>query len=175
MGGTAYDRGLGVASPSTVDYYLGGNCTRLTGTAGIDDAVNAVGPEGGTASFAVEGDGRSRYDSGNVDRTASHEFTADLTGVRCSACSVGDAGDGGYNDRADWAGLRLTCAPAPAAPWPAFATPASATATSAHDGYPASAAVDGRQATIWHDEFSPQAPLPQSITFDLGRRERSAG
>ncbi|MGH3379291.1 MAG: NPCBM/NEW2 domain-containing protein [Actinoallomurus sp.] len=169
MGGTAYERGLGVASVSAIDYYLGGNCTRLTGTAGIDDAVNAVGPEGGTASFTVEGDGRSRYDSGDVDRTASHEFTADLTGVRVLTLRVGDAGDGGYNDRADWAGLKLTCAQAPSTPWPAFAAPASATATSAHAGYPASAAVDGRQATLWHDEFSPQAPLPQSITLDLGR------
>ena len=82
---------------------------------------------------------------------------------------VGDAGDGGYNDRADWAGLKLTCGTAPAAPWPAFAAPSSATATTSHDGYPASAAVDGRQATIWHDEFSPQAPLPQSVTVDLGQ------
>ncbi|MDN3354218.1 NPCBM/NEW2 domain-containing protein [Actinomadura sp. DC4] len=167
LGGTSYDRGLGVASPSTVDYYLGGACTSLTGTAGIDDAVNAVGPEGGTASFTVRGDGRALYGSGNVDRTAEHDFTADLTGVRMLTLQVGDAGDGGYNDRADWAGLKLSCT-APGAPWPSFATPAAATATTAHDGYPASGAIDGRQATIWHDEFSPQAPLPQSITIDLG-------
>jgi alpha-galactosidase len=168
LGGTSHDRGLGVASPSTVDYYVGGNCTRLTGTVGIDDAVNAVGPQGGTASFTVRGDGQALYDSGNVDRTASHDFTADLTGVKVLTLAVGDAGDGGYNDRADWAGLTLTCGAAPGAPWPAFAAPSSATATTAHDGYPASAAVDGRQATIWHDEFSPQAPLPQSVTVDLG-------
>jgi alpha-galactosidase len=169
MGGTAYDRGLGVASPSTVDYYLGGNCTRLTGTVGIDDAVNAVGPQGGTASFTVKADGQSRYDSGNVDRTATHDFSADLTDVQVLSLQVGDAGDGGYNDRADWAGLKLTCGTAPAAPWPAFAAPSAATATTAHDGYAPSAAIDGRQATIWHDEFSPQAPLPQSITLDLGQ------
>jgi alpha-galactosidase len=169
LGGTAYDRGLGVASPSTVDYYLGGRCTRLTGTAGIDDAVNAVGPQGGTASFTVLGDGTSRYDSGNIDRTASHDFSVDLTGVKLLTLRVGDAGDGGYNDRADWAGLHLTCGDALGAPWPSFAAPTSATATSAHDGYPASAAVDGRPSTIWHDEFAPQAPLPQSVTVDLGR------
>jgi alpha-galactosidase len=168
IGGTSYDRGLGVASPSTVDYYLGGNCTRLTGTVGIDDAVNAVGPEGGTASFTVTGDGSPRYESGNLDRTAGRSFTADLTGVKVLSLRVGDAGDGGYNDRADWAGLKLTCAPTPGTPWPVFTPPSSATATSAHDGYPASAAIDGRQATIWHDEFSPQAPLPQSVTIDLG-------
>jgi alpha-galactosidase len=169
MTGTTYDRGLGVASPSTVDYYLGGNCTRLTGTVGIDDAVNAVGPQGGTASFTVKGDGQARYESGNLDRTVTRGFTADLTGVRVLSLQVGDAGDGGYNDRADWAGLKLTCGSTPAAPWPAFATPSSATASTAHDGYPASAAIDGRQATIWHDEFAPQAPLPQSVTVDLGQ------
>ena len=39
----------------------------------------------------------------------------------------------------------------------------------------ASAAIDGRQETIWHDEFTPQAPLPQSITIDLGRAQRVDG
>jgi hypothetical protein len=62
-------QGLGVASPSSVNFYLGGNCTALTGTVGIDDAVNNVGPQGGTASFTVRGDGQVRYDSGTeIDR-----------------------------------------------------------------------------------------------------------
>jgi alpha-galactosidase len=173
--GTTYAKGIGVASPSTVDYYLGGNCTTLTGTAGIDDAVNNVGPEGGTATFTVRGDGKPAYESGTVDRTATHDFTVDLTGVQVLSLQVGDAGDGGYNDRADWAGLRLTCGQAPGAPWPGFAAPADATATTAHDGYPASAAIDGKQSTIWHDEFSPQAPLPQSITIDLGQERTVDG
>lgn len=171
LGGTRYPKGLGVASPSTVDYYLGGNCRSLSGTVGIDDAVDNVGPQGGTATFTVSGDGRDRYASGTVDRTAAHPFTVDLTGVQVLTLSVGDAGDGGYNDRADWAGLDLVCAAAPAGGWPAFVdrTGLVATATSAHDGYPASAVVDGQLSTIWHDEFSPQAPLPQSVTIDLGR------
>ncbi|HEY2674405.1 MAG TPA: NPCBM/NEW2 domain-containing protein [Rugosimonospora sp.] len=171
LGGTGYPKGLGVASPSTVDYYLGGNCTALSGTAGIDDAVNGVDQQGGTATFTVQGDGQDRYDSGTVDRTATHGFTVDLTGVRVLTLKVGDAGDGGYNDRADWAGLNLTCGPAPVDGWPAFVdrTGLAATATSAHDGYPASAAIDGQLSTIWHDEFSPQAPLPQAVTIDLGQ------
>jgi len=49
-----------------------------------------------------------------------------------------------------------------------FAGNLTATATTAHDGYPASAAVDGQLTTIWHDEFTPQAPLPQALTVDLG-------
>jgi alpha-galactosidase len=174
MGGTTYAKGIGVASVSRIDYYLGGTCTRLTGVAGIDDAVNNVGPQGGTATFTVSGDGEQRFGSGLVDRSATRSFDVDLTGVNVLSLQVGDGGDGTYNDRADWAGLQLTCGAAPvsvpAGSWPAYVAQSTvtATATSAHDGYPASAAVDGKLSTIWHDEFSPQAPLPQAITLDLG-------
>ncbi|TDD28530.1 alpha-galactosidase [Kribbella turkmenica] len=107
--GTTYPTGIGVASPSTVRYYLGKACTRLTGTVGIDDAVRNVGPEGGTATFQVIGDGKVLYDSGVVDRDNPKAIDVDLTGVRVLDLSVGDAGDGGYNDRADWAAPTATC------------------------------------------------------------------
>jgi alpha-galactosidase len=173
MRGTTYPKGIGVASLSRIDYYLGGNCTHLAGTVGIDDAVN-FDPSGGTATFTVAGDGQSKWDSGVVDRTAPKSFDVDLTGVQVLSLQVGDGGDSTYNDRADWAGLQLSCgappATAPTGPWPRFVPQSAitATATSAHNGYPASAAVDGKQSTIWHDEFSPQAPMPQAITLDLG-------
>ncbi|MEI8411535.1 MULTISPECIES: NPCBM/NEW2 domain-containing protein [unclassified Kribbella] len=107
--GTTYPTGIGVASPSTVRYYLGKACTRLTGTVGIDDAVRNVGPEGGTATFQVIGDGKVLYDSGVVDRDHPKAVDVDLTGVRVLDLFVGDAGDGGYNDRADWAAPTATC------------------------------------------------------------------
>ncbi|MFZ4152147.1 NPCBM/NEW2 domain-containing protein [Streptomyces pseudogriseolus] len=107
--GQVHGTGLGVASPSTVRYYLGDNCTRLRTTVGIDDAVRNVGPEGGTATFQVFGDGRVLFDSGVVTRDAVREADVDVTGVRVLDLVVGDAGDGGYNDRADWAGLTATC------------------------------------------------------------------
>lgn len=109
MLGQVYPTGLGVASPSTVRYYLGGACDRLTATVGIDDAVRNVGPEGGTATFQVVGDGRVLFDSGVVTRDATRQVDVDLTGVRVLDLLVGDAGDDGYNDRADWAGLDTTC------------------------------------------------------------------
>jgi alpha-galactosidase len=173
MHGTTYAEGVGVASVSRVDYYLGGNCTRITGIAGIDDAVN-FDPQGGTATFTVLGDGQPTWNSGVVDRTAPKSFDVDLTGVQVLSLQVGDGGDSTYNDRADWAGLQLTCgappATAPDGPWPQYVPQSAitATATSAHNGYPASAAVDGNQGTIWHDEFAPRAPLPQAVTLDLG-------
>jgi alpha-galactosidase len=109
MLGQVYPTGLGVASPSTVRYYLGGGCSRLTGLVGIDDAVRNVGPEGGTSTFQVIGDGRILFDSGVLTRDVTRPFDVDLTGVRVLDLVVGDAGDGGYNDRADWAGLNATC------------------------------------------------------------------
>jgi len=179
--GHTYPKGIGVASPSQIEYYFGGNCAHLSATVGIDDIVNSVSPQGGTAVFQVYGDGRKLYDSGVVDRTATKSVEVDLTGVNVLTLAVGDAGDGGYNDRADWAGLQASCgnpvATVPGGPWPHFVPQASmsATASSAHAGYPASAAIDGRQTTIWHSEFSPPAPLPQSITIDLGGAHTVAG
>ncbi|WP_432196542.1 NPCBM/NEW2 domain-containing protein [Streptomyces sp. bgisy027] len=109
MLGQEYPTGLGVASPSTVRYYVGDRCTRLTTTVGIDDAVRNVGPEGGTSAFQVIGDGRVLFDSGVLGRDDVREADIDLSGVRVLDLVVGDAGDGGYNDRADWAGLNATC------------------------------------------------------------------
>jgi alpha-galactosidase len=104
-----YPTGIGVASPSTVRYYLGKACSRLTATVGIDDAVRNVGPEGGTSTFQVVGDGKVLFDSGVVDRDHPKPVDVDLTGVRILDLLVGDAGDGGYNDRADWAAPTATC------------------------------------------------------------------
>ncbi|MFJ4467104.1 NPCBM/NEW2 domain-containing protein [Streptomyces sp. NPDC089424] len=109
MLGQVHPTGIGVASPSTVRYYLGDRCTRLTTTVGIDDAVRNVGPDGGTSTFQVIGDGRVLFDSGVLGRDDVREADVDLTGVRVLDLVVGDAGDGGYNDRANWAGLNATC------------------------------------------------------------------
>ncbi|MEU3983789.1 NPCBM/NEW2 domain-containing protein [Streptomyces sp. NPDC026672] len=109
MLGQVYPTGIGVASPSTIRYYLGDRCTRLTTTVGIDDAVRNVGPEGGTSTFQVIGDGKVLFDSGVLGRDDTRQADIDLTGVRVLDLVVGDGGDGGYNDRADWAGLNATC------------------------------------------------------------------
>ncbi|MFI2297804.1 NPCBM/NEW2 domain-containing protein [Actinacidiphila glaucinigra] len=109
MLGQVHPTGIGVASPSTIRYYLGDRCTRLTATVGIDDAVRNVGPEGGTSTFQVIGDGKVLFDSGVLTRDDTRQADVDLTGVRVLDLVVGDAGDGGYNDRANWAGLDATC------------------------------------------------------------------
>ncbi|MEV0715027.1 NPCBM/NEW2 domain-containing protein [Asanoa sp. NPDC050611] len=109
MLGHVYPTGIGVASPSTVRYYLGGACTRLAAIVGLDDAVRNVGPEGATSTFQVVGDGRVLFDSGVLTRDDTRQVDVDLTGVRVLDLVVGDAGDGGYNDRANWAGLTASC------------------------------------------------------------------
>ncbi|MFD0592490.1 NPCBM/NEW2 domain-containing protein [Catellatospora coxensis] len=103
MLGTVYPTGIGVASPSTIRYYVGGRCGGLAATIGLDDAVRNVGPEGATSTFQVVGDGRTLFDSGLLTRDDTRQITIDLTGVRVLDLVVGDGGDGGYNDRANWA------------------------------------------------------------------------
>jgi alpha-galactosidase len=181
MLGKSYAKGIGTASPSTIDYYLGGNCTNLSATVGIDDSAD-FDPTGGTAVFQVYGDGVKLYDSGLVTRTATRAVSVALGQAKVLSLVVGNGGDGGYNDRADWAGLQLSCgAPVttvPAGPWPMFVNPAAQTATtsSSQVGYPASNAVDGQLSTLWHSQFSPvHDPLPISLTVDLESAQTITG
>ena len=181
MHGVTYPTGVGTASPSTIDYYVGGNCSTLTATVGIDDSAN-FDPSGGTAVFQVYGDGVKLYDSGLVTRAATQAVSVNLGAAKVLSLVVGDGGDGGYNDRTDWGGLQITCgAPAPtvpAGPWPHFVPPGSdtATASSANNGYPAGNAVDGSVTTLWHSQFSPvHDPLPIALTVDLGSVQTVTG
>lgn len=180
MDGTTYPKGIGTASPSRIDYYLGGNCTHLTATVGIDNAGR--GPTGGTVDFQLFGDGAKLYDSGLVTRAATHAVSVDLGKTNVLSLAVGDGGDGGYNDRADWAGLQISCGDpvpmVPAGPWPHFVAPAdqTASASSTNSGYPASNAVDGKLSTLWHSQFSPvHDPLPIALTVDLKSPQTVAG
>ncbi len=70
---------------------------------------NNVGPEGGTATFHLVGDGVTLWESGVVERGTAASFDVDVTGIRELVLHVGDAGDGGYNDRADWAAPTIAC------------------------------------------------------------------
>ncbi|MDQ1654463.1 MAG: alpha-glucosidase, partial [Cryptosporangiaceae bacterium] len=107
IGGTAFAKGLGVHAPSTLTYYLGGNCSQFTASVGIDDEVLAPG----TVDFQVLGDGKVLADSGTVTKgAAAKAITGALAGVQTLTLKVTDAGDGNAHDHADWGGARLTCA-----------------------------------------------------------------
>lgn len=106
--GVVHATGIGVGSPSVIRYFLGGQCTTLSGVVGIDDAVK-WDPSGGTATFAVEADGESLWESGLFTRGPERSFEVDVSGAQQLVLAVGDGGDGGYNDRADWADLSIRC------------------------------------------------------------------
>src|SRR5438067_7359807 len=79
--GQKYSKGIGVVPQSDVDYYLGNNCTHLSATVGIDDIVNQISPQGGTAVFQIFADGQKIYDSGLVTRSGTKSVEVDLTGA----------------------------------------------------------------------------------------------
>lgn len=108
IAGRTFATGVGVASPSELRWFLGARCTRLTGAAGIDDAVK-FNDGGGTVTFHVEGDGRTLWQSDIVRRDQLVSFDVDVRGVRDLRLRVGIGGDHTYNDRADWVDLRTSC------------------------------------------------------------------
>jgi hypothetical protein len=96
-----------VHAPGDVSLDLGGNCSRLTATVGVDDEVG----DAGSVTFAVQGDGRTLAATGTLTgASAPVELSADLTGVRRLDLVTGDGGDGNGSDHADWAGPTLVCA-----------------------------------------------------------------
>jgi len=179
--GTRYAKGIGVASPSKIEFFLGANCTHLSAVVGIDDSARWT-TAGATATFSVLTDGRSVFESGLVTQNVTKSVEVALTGASVLVLVVGDGGDGGYNDRTDWANLRATCnAPVttvPSGAWPHFVphSAMTATASSANYWYPASNAIDGKLTTLWHSEFSGvHDPLPISLTIDTGATRTLTG
>ncbi|NUR01666.1 MAG: alpha-galactosidase [Streptomyces sp.] len=107
LGGVVYAKGLGVHAPSTVTYYLGGKCSRVTATVGVDDEKDGAG----SVEFLVSADGRQVADSGVLTNPMGGKpLQADVTGATSVQLIVTDGGDGNNSDHADWADAQLTCA-----------------------------------------------------------------
>ncbi len=112
IGGQVFARGLGMHASSNfaaaLNYDLGGACTILTTSIGIDDEVG----DRGSVVFQVYGEGKKLYDSGVVRGSdAARSMTVDVKGVKALKLAVSDAGDTMNYDHADWADARLKCAP----------------------------------------------------------------
>ncbi|HWC79296.1 MAG TPA: beta-galactosidase [Pseudonocardiaceae bacterium] len=104
--GVHYAKGLGTNSVSDVQIYLGGQCTALTASVGVDDETNGAG----TVTFSVIADGATLVTTPTIrGKTAAVPISVDVTGAQVLDLVVGDAGDGNGNDHGDWAGPRLTC------------------------------------------------------------------
>lgn len=104
IGGTPYDRGIGVQAKTELVYTIDGAYDSFVATIGIDDAVR---PRGDVV-FRVEGDSRVLFDSGSVTgRDDPRQVTLDVTGVHELTLIV-DFGAGlDVSDHADWADARL--------------------------------------------------------------------
>jgi alpha-galactosidase len=87
LGSTTYDKGIGVASSSIVDYYVGGHCSQLRATIGIDNV--ARGGLGATATFTVMGDGAALFSSGVITQSQTQDVAVDLTGVGIVTLAAG--------------------------------------------------------------------------------------
>ena len=106
INGTVYAKGLGTNSPSDVQIYLGGRCTRFTATVGVDDEVGNAG----TVTFSVILDGKV-LTSTSVLAGGSPSVTMDVSVASGQVLElvVGDGGDGNGNDHGDWANPVVTC------------------------------------------------------------------
>ena len=104
LGGTVYAKGLGTNSPSDVQVYLGGKCSRFTATVGIDNG------DPGSSTFSVTLDGKILTTT-PVLTGQSTPVTIDVpvTDGQILDLNVGDGGNGNGNDHGDWADPILTC------------------------------------------------------------------
>ncbi|UJP09344.1 endo-alpha-N-acetylgalactosaminidase family protein [Microbacterium sp. KUDC0406] len=107
LNGVVFEKGLGAHAPSTVKYFLGGQCTTFTAKVGVDDAQ----PTRGSVEFSVKVDGTTVVTSPLMKPTSeTFDLTADVTGGQYVELVVGEGGDGNGNDHADWADAKFTCA-----------------------------------------------------------------
>jgi beta-galactosidase GanA len=108
VGGTVYDKGVGVNSISTVTLTLPAACTTFTSIVGLDAGAGGKG----WVTFEVYGDGTLLKQTPTIAGSAAPiALSVDLTGVHQLTLTVGDAGNGNGHDNADWADAKVECAP----------------------------------------------------------------
>ncbi|MFD9904348.1 NPCBM/NEW2 domain-containing protein [Streptomyces sp. NPDC059063] len=106
IGGKTYAKGLGVHAESTVEYYTGGTCEKLTAQVGVDDEKN----QNGSVTFEIWADDKKAASTGVLTTTMpAQALTADITGAETIRLTVTDAADGINSDHADWAEPTLRC------------------------------------------------------------------
>ncbi len=148
--GVVYSRGLGMHAPAQVSYALGGHCTRLTTTVGIDDEMKSAG----SVSFEVYGDDRLLVATDVLTgESAGVPLDVDVTGVSELRLVANDSGGNG-SDHADFAIPVLTCAPDILPLCPDTGAPVTVP-----DGY----------TLVWSDEFDTEGvPNPENWSFETG-------
>ncbi|MGW7690014.1 NPCBM/NEW2 domain-containing protein [Streptomyces asiaticus] len=106
LGGTTYDKGLGVHAPSEVTYYTGGRCSRFTAQVGVDDEEGTAG----TVGFEVWADDAKVASSKTLTNAdPATALDAAIGGAKTVRLVVTDGGDGVTSDHGDWADAAFTC------------------------------------------------------------------
>ncbi|MEV3861107.1 NPCBM/NEW2 domain-containing protein [Streptomyces sp. NPDC050095] len=106
LAGKTYAKGIGVHADSAIEVYLGGQCTKLTADAGIDDEINGYGE----VAFSVEADGKVLWTSPKVTgASATVPVDVDVTGARHLLLKVTDTNGSKTGDHGDWADAKFTC------------------------------------------------------------------
>ncbi|WP_327241624.1 NPCBM/NEW2 domain-containing protein [Streptomyces sp. NBC_01320] len=104
IGGTRFDKGLGVHAASSVSVQLDGRYKRFISQVGVDDEVG----NNGSVAFEVVADGKviatTPVMTGN---DPARTIDVDVTSVRELTLRVTDGGNGNSSDHADWADARL--------------------------------------------------------------------
>ncbi|MEW1926143.1 NPCBM/NEW2 domain-containing protein [Streptomyces sp. NPDC088360] len=106
IGGVVHAKGLGVHAASSVEYYTGASCEKVSAKVGVDDEKDPKG----TVTFEIWADGKKAASTGvltNAD--AAKSLSADVSGAQIVRLVVTDGGDGRDSDHADWAEPVLSC------------------------------------------------------------------
>ncbi|MFD5213851.1 endo-alpha-N-acetylgalactosaminidase family protein [Microbacterium sp. NPDC058345] len=108
IGGVTFDKGLGTHADSSVTVFLGGQCSTLTATVGLDDSKDEKGE--GDVIFRVIGDGDVLHDTGSITwDDPGTPISVDVSGVEVLELAV-DTNGVNYRDHANWADAKLACA-----------------------------------------------------------------
>ncbi|QRN95561.1 NPCBM/NEW2 domain-containing protein [Archangium violaceum] len=105
LAGVTYAKGVGVhaASELVIDL-VGGGYSRFKSDIGVDDETASAG----SVVFSVYADGELLFTSGTMKgASATRSVDVSVEGRQQLRLVVGDAGDGGFCDHADWADARL--------------------------------------------------------------------
>ncbi|GAA3028406.1 NPCBM/NEW2 domain-containing protein [Microbacterium dextranolyticum] len=118
VNGVTYTKGIGSNAVSTVDIWLGGRCSTLTGSLGVDDETRGGnGTKSPSIDGTIAGDGKALWRNDGIIRyQQKQDFVVDVSGVDTLRLTAGNGdGDNAY-DHADWLNMAVKCAPAVTAP-----------------------------------------------------------
>ncbi|MEK8228547.1 NPCBM/NEW2 domain-containing protein [Oerskovia sp. M15] len=101
-----YAKGLGVHAASKITYYLGGQCTRFTADAGLEDLFK------GSVIFRVDVDGANKYQGTTFQAGfPTEQVSVDVTGAQYIDLIVDPTSAGAINGaHGVWGDARFVCA-----------------------------------------------------------------